>query len=395
MKINSDETAMIKFGCPEQGLADKSYTLPEFEEFVDQQIEEWKNNPLQATLSTSDGVTKELSKLYIQFWENLLPYNGIDTDFKIASLAADTRRYSLIIAKGSIWQTLKKVQSEQIYLTITDGESGFTEAPHPTERTIRALSASLFKSPMEGERSSDYSMAFVDQAMLQLIWNGFHSGERILVEQFSSTIKETASAVAELHKSADVNNSNAQESSVRFQEAIDLATKRFEDLEKAYKKELKFNQTVKYWRNRAFVSYAVGWISFAAFVALLYLAYSFLTSNWGWLEAQLDKMMLQSSGSINLTSIMAISVPVLAFGWLLRHVSRLFIQNLALADDAKYRQVMTMTFLGLQKDENAGITDTERALILNALFRPTPLNTAAEDGPPAGLLDLIKGKPGA
>ncbi|WP_299724686.1 hypothetical protein [Devosia sp.] len=71
-------------------------------------------------------------------------------------------------------------------------------------------------------------------------------------------------------------------------------------------------------------------------------------------------------------------------------MSRLFIQNLALADDASYRRVMTMTFLGLNADKSAAITDVERALILNALFRPAPPSTS-DEGPPSGLLDLIKG----
>lgn len=50
---------------------------------------------------------------------------------------------------------------------------------------------------------------------------------------------------------------------------------------------------------------------------------------------------------------------------------------------------MTMKFLGLTRDKTSGVTDAERGIIMNALFRPTPPNTA-EDGPPAELIDLIK-----
>lgn len=97
------------------------------------------------------------------------------------------------------------------------------------------------------------------------------------------------------------------------------------------------------------------------------------------------------AGQLSLTPLIAITVPVLAYGWILRHISRLFIQSFTQADDARYRNVMTMTFLGLTKDPTSGVTDLERGIILNALFRPAPPNTS-EDGPPAGPMDLIKPK---
>lgn len=49
---------------------------------------------------------------------------------------------------------------------------------------------------------------------------------------------------------------------------------------------------------------------------------------------------------------------------------------------------MTMTFLGLAKDHKSSVTDAERAIILNALFRPAPPN-ANDEGPPTGLQDIL------
>lgn len=86
-----------------------------------------------------------------------------------------------------------------------------------------------------------------------------------------------------------------------------------------------------------------------------------------------------------------ISFFALAYGWFLKHLSRGFVQNLQIADDAHQRRVMVMTYLGLAKESSTEISSNERALILNALFRPVPPSTA-DDGPPAGLLDLINKK---
>jgi hypothetical protein len=93
----------------------------------------------------------------------------------------------------------------------------------------------------------------------------------------------------------------------------------------------------------------------------------------------------------SLSGIAAVSVPALFYAWLLKNVSRVFIQNLNLADDAQHRQALALTYLGLAANPNLGVAEKDRVLILNAMFRPIP-NQLAEDGPPAGLMELIRKK---
>lgn len=64
-----------------------------------------------------------------------------------------------------------------------------------------------------------------------------------------------------------------------------------------------------------------------------------------------------------------IALPSLGVIWLLRHISRLYVTNLQLGEDARLRQVMVETFLALNEKEKA-VSDAERLLILQALFRP-------------------------
>jgi hypothetical protein len=86
-----------------------------------------------------------------------------------------------------------------------------------------------------------------------------------------------------------------------------------------------------------------------------------------------------------------ITIPALFYAWFLKNVSRMFVQNLTLADDAAHRRALAITYLGLAENPKLSISEQDRALILNALFRPI-LGQSSDEGPPAGLLELIKGK---
>jgi hypothetical protein len=96
-----------------------------------------------------------------------------------------------------------------------------------------------------------------------------------------------------------------------------------------------------------------------------------------------------ANGGTSLGGVAAITAPIILYGWLLKNLSRLFIQRMTLADEAEHRRLLTMTYLGLAKEPHLNMTDNDRALILNALFRPIP-PYGSEDGPPVGLIDLIR-----
>jgi hypothetical protein len=98
-----------------------------------------------------------------------------------------------------------------------------------------------------------------------------------------------------------------------------------------------------------------------------------------------------ASGAISVAGLAVITVPALFYAWLLKNVSRVFIQNLNLADDAAHRRALALTYLGLAENPKLSVAEQDRALILNALFRPVPPQTG-DEGPPVGLLDLIRKK---
>ena len=100
-------------------------------------------------------------------------------------------------------------------------------------------------------------------------------------------------------------------------------------------------------------------------------------------------MTASSTGGFSISGLAVITVPALFYAWLLKNISRVFIQNLNLADDADHRRSLALTYMGLLQDEKRPTTDQDRAIVLNALFRPIPPHTG-DEGPPAGLIELIK-----
>jgi len=156
-------------------------------------------------------------------------------------------------------------------------------------------------------------------------------------------------------------------------------------LEKTYSEKLKLEAPANYWSQIASRSSwaAAGWL-FLFVGTVVGVAY-YLVQWWADLSGTLSSF-LKDAG---VGGVAFISIIALGLGWILKHFSRGFVQNMQAAADARHRKVMVMTYLGLAKDEGTQITDAERALILNALFRPAPPHTA-DDGPPAGILELIR-----
>ncbi|QND65144.1 hypothetical protein HB777_15405 [Mesorhizobium loti] len=89
---------------------------------------------------------------------------------------------------------------------------------------------------------------------------------------------------------------------------------------------------------------------------------------------------VQDPGLLALVPLAFITLPTLAFAWLLRHVSRVIVQNLALGADARLRGTIAATYSALTADQAA--TPAELAIVFNALFRPVDGSTHSEIAPP-------------
>ena len=95
----------------------------------------------------------------------------------------------------------------------------------------------------------------------------------------------------------------------------------------------------------------------------------------------------RESAALSLVPVAFITVPALAFAWVLRHLSRIIIQNLSLEADARLRGTITRTFKALAADR--AMNDAELAIALQALFRPIDGKDHSEIAPPS-LGDILK-----
>lgn len=164
-----------------------------------------------------------------------------------------------------------------------------------------------------------------------------------------------------------------------------------DELEQLYRTKLTIEEpantwgSIKRWKTLAWIVWLL------VFAGLVVLPISVGIEYWSLISDAVVKLTANATGTVSFAGLAVISIPALLYAWLLKNVSRGFIQNLNLADDANHRRSLALTYLGLIQDTKHPPSEQERAIILNALFRPIPPQTI-DEGPPAGLIDLVKGK---
>jgi hypothetical protein len=175
----------------------------------------------------------------------------------------------------------------------------------------------------------------------------------------------------------------------KLNQFIEEKTALFSNLEALYRKQLTLQEPAVSWEDiaKGKTRVWIGWLLLFAAMVIAPIIAALL--EWEVVSSAIGKITAGSNGGFSISGLAVISVPALFYAWLLKNVSRVFIQNLNLADDAAHRRSLALTYMGLLQDEKHPASDQERAIVLNALFRPIPPQTS-DEGPPAGLLDLIR-----
>jgi hypothetical protein len=183
----------------------------------------------------------------------------------------------------------------------------------------------------------------------------------------------------------------SEESAAGLKKFIEEKTSLIIELERLYREKLIIEGPAKYWADVA-VSRTRAWrLWLSLFAALVVVPVMLIVTFWNDFGSVVQRFTSSSNGPISIAGVAALTIPALLYGWLLKNVSRMFIHHLNGADDAAHRRALCITYLGLAENPKLEIAAQDRALILNALFRPAP-HQGLEEGPPSGLLDLIKPK---
>lgn len=144
------------------------------------------------------------------------------------------------------------------------------------------------------------------------------------------------------------------------------------------------------WRGKL-VRHTLGfWIGLAALAGAvggaLYSIYLF----WPALVAALVALK-KPDGDVPYGLLVLTLVPIIAVAWILRIFSRWVTSAMTLGEDAEQRRAMLETYFRLVGDPDAKMEQSDRILILNAIFRPLPGHQSEDVAPPT-LFDLIKGE---
>ena len=176
--------------------------------------------------------------------------------------------------------------------------------------------------------------------------------------------------------SALLNQQSADYESHKDQLEVDL-----ESIKKAFSSELGLKEPVNYWQaklryHRWVLCCMAGVTLFVAGAAI----YCFICAAYQFSHADIGRIPL-----LHLSILLAISTAGI---WLTRVCSKIFISNLHLRTDAHERVTMCKTYLALLAIDK-GLTETDRRLMLQTLFRPSSTGFIKEDGP-FGVFELAK-----
>ncbi len=179
--------------------------------------------------------------------------------------------------------------------------------------------------------------------------------------------------------------------SARHTQAIDDYKASLAALERDYAARLSLRSSAGYWSRKRIghrIAAAMAGLAFPAIAAgIIYAVFWFATVGEG-LVRQLpglrdlpDDATLPPGIITPVAGTIVIGLIILFGIWILQLVSRFFFANLSLMSDAGERVAMVQTFLALNRHEEDHESAADRALVLQALFRPGRA-TQFENTPP-------------
>ena len=163
------------------------------------------------------------------------------------------------------------------------------------------------------------------------------------------------------------------------------------DAKQLYTRDLQLSAPSVYWKIR---STRTSWASAAAFTVFVVGAALVFYVGIDSLKV-LKSFALGPDGRIQIGAVLLLSPLLVLPIWLFRMIGKVFTTNLAESVDAAQRRVMITTFLALTKDKNSHLSEAERFIILQALFRSSNARDDDEQIPSSLVEALVKGAQGA
>jgi hypothetical protein len=201
---------------------------------------------------------------------------------------------------------------------------------------------------------------------------------RLAVEQAG----KMSESIKELHQKTDKASAAVDAALADFEDRYAQADAKAKAFMEAVRAEANFEDLKIHWTNRAGSAWWAFWISVAALLVLLV----FLPLVAIFEHAAIIRFMKQLADAAStelgtnpdgiaitvatVSRLLVVTIPVALYFWLIRLVVRFSMRSLLLMDDANARATMLETYFRMIAQQAATVED--RALVLQALMRPTP-----------------------
>jgi hypothetical protein len=263
-----------------------------------------------------------------------------------------------------------------IPLLTKDGVGSLVQLAHDDFMLVAAAVLVECRSLLEQQDISDVSLGLLS-AMLVYTAGGS------LTSDIAGRVYEFQGHVERIHDRAEETSEVLRS---QFREFKSGEEDKLTAFKRSLSEEVKLRSASTLWSDRARWHRGISALSLTAFLAVIVAALWAIAIHFQQIVELLPR---DKDNHIEYVSVALIAIPAVGVGWALKVLARFIQTNSILGDDSRQRQAMTRTYLALIADKDSGVTEKDRLVMLNAIFRPLPGVQADEVAPPT-ILDLLK-----
>lgn len=400
----------IDFG-PDGGGVIKFADRTEFNSYLEQQIQGWAN-----AFANSDGSYPNALGEIQNYWTHLLNTSvSMPDDSRFHELHSNIQSY----LNGKLLVAFNSFEGERLLETLkTTGQIGVHGAwmyrlgnllgSLDRQRSKGAILYQLMelglsvKSLELSKKAVEANTKTLNYANLKFT-SELETKSQALdlltqksISAFDSFFADAIKALADFKQNRmDAEDANKTE----FAKLISASKLEFEGLQKTFESHLALEAPVKYWKRKSKlhnIKYN-SWKKLPLIVGpaglILIFFLSFLSLHGiSYIVLEFSRFLLNNDPSFKINSTEIMKYTFLIFGsctlflaslyiWALRFFIRMMMTEHHLQIDAEARSTMAETYLALSKLGTS--SDTERAVVMNALFKPVTDGIVKDDGMPA------------
>lgn len=385
IKLEDDK---LTFGCSAQGLPEKSYTHHEFKLFLEHEVNFWVSISRDIKVTIERSVhhidIKSIAKAYLNKWRGLGTIDTLnDCVESLSEILQLASEFNMIIVSGEMGSRLaklfdKSVVGAGIAIVHYSSFAGVERKPAIEEeiyRTTAILRLQEFYNPK------------ISMLEIKEIENRLEDHSKNINALDQEQLKRCHELNKFSEKKINQYNSFTEKKADEFNKYVTSHQEQLDQLISYYTEKLTLEEPSKHWETSAKKSASASYFWLFIFILFILLPLYLMLNNWTTISDEI-KILTTTNSGFNFGSLFVFTIPALAYGWILKQFSRNYIKASDAAADARHRRTLAMTYLALNKHSN--VDEKERAIILNALFRSHNTNSSLEDGPPLGLIELLK-----